>query len=108
MLAGIAHKTFLSHYAIELRMKVCVLIGSICFALFYLSYNNPFLLAIATFILNCCAGSMEVLVNVCLVAAKGDIKSNSNFSYALYGVGGILGPISVAVFGVHILLVIAL
>lgn len=108
MLAGIAHRTFLAKYDIEFRMKICLFIGSICFTLFCLSYNHLFLLAIVTFILNCCAGSMEVLVNVNLVAAKGDIKSNSNFSYALYGVGGMLGPIIVALLGIHILLTIAI
>jgi hypothetical protein len=86
-------------------MQVSLLLAGLSFILFYYSYDNPVILAIVSFVLNLACGSIEVLVNVCLMKlGKNDVKHNAGLSYGIYGVGGMIGPIFVSLFGIETLL----
>jgi hypothetical protein len=108
VVAGIAQKTVLEKFKLTYRMQASLLLAGISFILFYYSYNNPFILAIVSFVLNLACGSIEVLVNVCLIMlGKSNVKHNASLSYGIYGVGGMIGPIFVSFFGVKTLLFMA-
>jgi hypothetical protein len=55
--------------------------------------------------MNLSVGSIEVLINVILMdAVKDDPKEVMTFSFSIYGIGSVFGPILVSIFGIGSLL----
>lgn len=88
-------------------MQISLIFAGLFLFIFYSTYDSPVSLAISSFFLNCCIGSIEVLVNVCLMTVgKANVKFNTSFSYGVYGMGGMFGPILVSFLGIDSLLVL--
>jgi fucose permease len=69
-----------------------------------MAYRDSTLLAFVSFFMNLSIGSIEVLVNVLLIeAVKEDPKQAVSFSYGIYGIGAVVGPIIVSIFGINTL-----
>jgi predicted MFS family arabinose efflux permease len=106
MITGLAQKTFLGKYCLYKRMLVSCLLSGFGFILFQMAYHNSTLLAFVSFFMNLSIGSIEVLVNVLLIeAVKEDPKQAVSFSYGIYGLGAVVGPIIVSIFGINTLII---
>ncbi len=106
MITGLAQKTFLGHFCLYKRMLVSCISSGIGFILFGMFYHNSTILAFVAFFMNLSIGSIEVLINVLLIeAVKEDPKQAVSFSYGIYGIGAVVGPIIVSLFGMSTLMI---
>lgn len=104
MITGFAQKTILGGYCLYKRMLISCLLSGFGFILFQMSFRNSTALAFVSFFMNLSIGSIEVLVNVLLIeAVKEDPKQAVSFSYGIYGLGAVVGPIIVSIFGINTL-----
>ena len=82
-------------------------VAGIGFMLFS-STKNTIFLGIVMFFISIASCSYEILLNVGLLKQGDDPRFYMNLSYAIHGMGGAIGPITVSIFALKSTLVVGI